>query len=105
MLEGSLKRLRVESVDLLYQHRVDSKVPMDVVAETVKGLMKEGKAKYWGLSEAGVEDIRRAHAVLPLTALQSEYSSLRQVNRSVLDHKFDGKLRKGDSQWEFYLGS
>ncbi len=74
MVEESLKRLRVETIDLLYQHRVDPSVPMEDVAGTVKDLIQEGKVKYFGLSEAGVESIRRAHAVLPVTALQSEYS-------------------------------
>ena len=78
-VEGSLKRLRVDSIDLLYQHRIDPKVPIEIVAETVKGLMKEGKVKHWGLSEAGVVDIRRAHTALPLTALQSEYSMMWRV--------------------------
>jgi aryl-alcohol dehydrogenase-like predicted oxidoreductase len=73
-VEGSLKRLRIETIDLLYQHRVDPNVPIEVVAETVKELIKEGRVKHWGLSEAGVKTIRRAHAVQPLTAVQSEYS-------------------------------
>jgi aryl-alcohol dehydrogenase-like predicted oxidoreductase len=71
---GSLKRLRVETIDLLYQHRVDPNVPIEDVAGTVKDLIREGKVKHFGLSEAGVQTIRRAHAVQPLTALQSEYS-------------------------------
>jgi aryl-alcohol dehydrogenase-like predicted oxidoreductase len=74
VVEGSLKRLRIETIDLLYQHRVDPNVPIEDVAETVKELIKEGKVKHWGLSEAGVKTIRRAHAVQPLTAVQSEYS-------------------------------
>jgi aryl-alcohol dehydrogenase-like predicted oxidoreductase len=73
-VEGSLKRLRTETIDLLYQHRVDPEVPMEDVAGTVKELIEEGKVKHFGLSEAGVENIRRAHAVQPLAALQSEYS-------------------------------
>lgn len=73
-VEGSLKRLRIETIDLLYQHRVDPGVPMEDVAGTVKDLVREGKVKHWGLSEAGVKNIRKAHAVLPVTALQSEYS-------------------------------
>ncbi|HXL02715.1 MAG TPA: aldo/keto reductase [Candidatus Atribacteria bacterium] len=73
-VEGSLKRLRTDHIDLLYQHRVDPNVPIEEVAETVGQLMKEGKVLYWGLSEAGVQTVRRAHAVLPLTAIQSEYS-------------------------------
>jgi aryl-alcohol dehydrogenase-like predicted oxidoreductase len=73
-VEGSLKRLRVESIDLLYQHRVDPNVPIEDVAGTVKELIQAGKVKHFGLSEAGVKTIRRAHAVQPLTALQNEYS-------------------------------
>jgi aryl-alcohol dehydrogenase-like predicted oxidoreductase len=72
--EGSLKRLRTEVIDLLYQHRVDTSVPIEDVAGAVKDLIQEGKVKHFGLSEAGVQTIRRAHAVQPLTALQSEYS-------------------------------
>jgi aryl-alcohol dehydrogenase-like predicted oxidoreductase len=73
-IEGSLKRLKTDVIDLYYQHRVDPKVSIEEVAETVKDLMSEGKIKYWGLSEAGVQTIRRAHKILPLTAVQSEYS-------------------------------
>ncbi len=73
-VEGSLKRLRVDVIDLLYQHRVDPNVPIEDVAGTVKDLIKEGKVKYFGLSEAGVDTIRKAHAVQPVSALQSEYS-------------------------------
>jgi aryl-alcohol dehydrogenase-like predicted oxidoreductase len=73
-VEGSLKRLRVETIDLLYQHRVDPAVPIEDVAGTVKELIGQGKVKHFGMSEAGVKNIRRAHAVQPLTALQSEYS-------------------------------
>src|SRR5215203_2694351 len=72
--EGSLKRLRVEAIDLYYQHRVDPDVPIEDVAGTVKDLVEEGKVKHFGLSEAGVRTIRRAHAVQPVAALQSEYS-------------------------------
>jgi len=72
--EGSLKRLGVERIDLLYQHRVDPNVPIEDVAGIVKELIAEGKVKHFGLSEAGVRTIRRAHAVQPVTALQSEYS-------------------------------
>jgi aryl-alcohol dehydrogenase-like predicted oxidoreductase len=74
LTEGSLKRLRVEAIDLYYQHRVDPKVPIEDVAGTVKDLIAEGKVKHFGMSEAGVKSIRRAHAVVPVTALQSEYS-------------------------------
>ena len=73
-VEGSLKRLRVDVIDLLYQHRVDPSVPIEDVAGTVKNLIKEGKVKYFGLSEAGAQTIRKAHAVQPVSALQSEYS-------------------------------
>src|SRR4029453_7427229 len=72
--EGSLKRLKVDVIDLLYQHRVDPNVPIEDVAGAVKDLIQEGKVKNFGLPEAGVQTIRRAHAVQPLTALQSEYS-------------------------------
>ncbi len=72
--EASLKRLRVEAIDLFYQHRVDPNVPIEDVAGAVQGLIKEGKVKHFGLSEAGVKTIRRAHAVQPVTAVQSEYS-------------------------------
>jgi aryl-alcohol dehydrogenase-like predicted oxidoreductase len=72
--EGSLRRLGVESIDLLYQHRVDPSVPIEEVAGAVKELIGEGKVKHFGLSEAGVQTIRRAHAVQPVAALQSEYS-------------------------------
>jgi aryl-alcohol dehydrogenase-like predicted oxidoreductase len=74
VVEGSLKRLRTDVIDLLYQHRVDPKVLIEDVAGTVKQLIKEGKVKHFGLSEAGVQTIRRAHSVQPVTALQSEYS-------------------------------
>lgn len=73
-VEGSLKRLNIETIDLLYQHRVDPNVPIEDVAGTVKALIQEGKVKHFGLSEAGAQTIRRAHAVQPVTALQSEYS-------------------------------
>jgi aryl-alcohol dehydrogenase-like predicted oxidoreductase len=74
VVEDSLKRLKVETIDLLYQHRVDPNVPIEDVAGAVKQLIQEGKVKHFGLSEAGVQTIRRAHAVQPVTALQSEYS-------------------------------
>ncbi len=74
VVEASLRRLRLEQIDLLYQHRVDPEIPIEDVAGTVKDLIHEGKVKYFGLSEAGVSVIRRAHAVHPVTALQSEYS-------------------------------
>jgi aryl-alcohol dehydrogenase-like predicted oxidoreductase len=73
-VERSLERLRVDTIDLLYQHRVDPNVPIEDVAGTVKELIEEGKVKHFGLSEAGVQTIRRAHAVQPIAALQSEYS-------------------------------
>jgi aryl-alcohol dehydrogenase-like predicted oxidoreductase len=73
-VEGSLKRLRVDTIDLLYQHRVDPNVPIEDVAGTVKELMQAGKVKHFGMSEAAPKTIRRAHAVQPVTAVQSEYS-------------------------------
>jgi aryl-alcohol dehydrogenase-like predicted oxidoreductase len=85
MIEGSLKRLRVETIDLLYQHRVDPNVPIEDVAGAVKDLIAEGKVKHFGLSEAGAQTIRRAHAVQPVTAVQSEYSLWwRTVEENVL---------------------
>ncbi len=72
--EASLRRLRIETIDLLYQHRVDPDVPIEDVAGTVRDLVREGKVRHFGLSEAGVKTIRRAHAVQPVAALQSEYS-------------------------------
>jgi len=72
--EASLRRLKIDAIDLFYQHRVDLDVPIEDVAGTVKDLIKEGKVKHFGLSEAGAKTIRKAHAVLPVTALQSEYS-------------------------------
>ena len=72
--DAALKRLRTDSIDLLYQHRVDPNVPIEEVAGAVKDLIREGKVKYFGMSEAGAESIRRAHAVQPVAALQSEYS-------------------------------
>jgi aryl-alcohol dehydrogenase-like predicted oxidoreductase len=73
-VEGSLKRLRIDAIDLLYQHRVDPNVPIEDVAGAVKDLIQQGKVRHFGLSEAGAQTIRRAHAVQPVTALQSEYS-------------------------------
>jgi aryl-alcohol dehydrogenase-like predicted oxidoreductase len=74
VVEGSLKRLKVDAIDLYYQHRVDPNVPIEDVAGAVKDLIRQGKVKHFGLSEAGAQTIRRAHAVQPVTALQSEYS-------------------------------
>ena len=74
VVEASLKRLKTEPIDLLYQHRVDPDVPIEDVAGTVKDLIQEGKVRHFGLSEAGIRTIRRAHAVQPVTAVQSEYS-------------------------------
>ncbi|HVU58681.1 MAG TPA: aldo/keto reductase [Puia sp.] len=83
--EASLRRLKVDVIDLLYQHRVDPNVPIEEVAGTVKDLIREGKVRYFGLSEAGVQTIRRAHAVQPVAALQNEYSLwMREVEREVL---------------------
>ena len=73
-VEGSLKRLRTDRIDLLYQHRVDPEVPIEDVAGAVKDLMDQGKLLHWGLSEPGIQTVRRAHAVVPLTAIQNEYS-------------------------------
>lgn len=73
-VEGSLKRLRTDHIDLIYQHRVDPAVPIEDVAGAVKGLMDQGKVLHWGLCEPGLQTVRRAHAVLPLTAIQNEYS-------------------------------
>ena len=73
-VEGSLKRLNVEAIDLLYQHRIDPNVPIEDVAGTVRDLIQEGKVKYFGMSEAGATNIRKAHAIQPVSALQSEYS-------------------------------
>lgn len=73
-VEGSLRRLRTDHIDLLYQHRADPKVPVEDVAETVSRLMEEGKVLHWGMSEVSVRTIRKAHALLPLTAIQNEYS-------------------------------
>lgn len=84
-VEGSLRRLRVDTIDLLYQHRVDPSVPIEDVAGTVQDLIREGKARFFGLSEAGASTIRRAHAVQPVTALQSEYSLwTRQHEREII---------------------
>ena len=83
--EASLKRLKTDRIDLFYQHRVDPDVPMEQVAGTVKDLIRQGKVRHFGLSEAGVQSIRRAHAVQPLTALQSEYSLWwREPEREIL---------------------
>ena len=73
-VEGSLKRLKTDHIDLYYQHRVDPETPIEVVADTISDLIKEGKVLHWGLSEASASTIRKAHAVCPLTAVQSEYS-------------------------------
>ncbi len=85
VVDNSLKYLQTDVIDLLYQHRVDPNVPMEDVAGTVKDLIQEGKVKHFGMSEAGVESIRKAHAVLPLTALQSEYSMFwREPEKEIL---------------------
>jgi aryl-alcohol dehydrogenase-like predicted oxidoreductase len=84
-VEGMLKRLRTDRIDLLYQHRVDPQVPIEDVAGAVRDLMKEGKVLHWGLSEMGLKTLRRAHGVLPVSAVQSEYSMLwRGPEESVL---------------------
>src|SRR5512138_432360 len=74
VVDASLKRLKIQTIDLLYQHRVDPNVPIEDVAGTVKDLIRQGKVRHFGLSEAGAQTIRRAHAVQPVTALESEYS-------------------------------
>ena len=73
-VEGSLRRLKTDHIDLLYQHRADPRVPVDAVAQTVSRLMEEGKVLHWGMSEVSPATIRRAHSLLPLTAVQNEYS-------------------------------
>lgn len=84
-VEGSLRRLKTDHIDLLYQHRADPKVPVEAVAETVSCLMKEGKVLHWGMSEVSVRTIRKAHALLPLTAVQNEYSMwYRDVEQDLL---------------------
>ena len=84
-VEGSLKRLKTDRIDLLYQHRVDPKVPIEDVAGAIKELMQQGKVLHWGLSEPGIQTIRRAHAALPLTAIQNEYSmATRDPERQVI---------------------
>ncbi|WP_122629490.1 aldo/keto reductase [Lucifera butyrica] len=83
--EKSLKRLGIDTIDLYYLHRVDTNIPIEEVAGTMKELMQQGKIRYWGLSEAGVQTIRRAHAVCPVTAIQSEYSMMwRQPEEELL---------------------
>ncbi len=85
MVEGSLKRLQTDYIDLYYQHRVDPDTPMEDVAGTIKQLVQQGKVRHFGMSEAGVQSIRRAHAVHPVTALQSEYSLwYREPEREIL---------------------
>jgi aryl-alcohol dehydrogenase-like predicted oxidoreductase len=80
--EASLKRLRIETIDLFYQHRVDPAVPIEDVAGTVRDLIRQGKVRHFGLSEAGVQTIRRAHAVQPVTAVQSEYSVWTRIHEA-----------------------
>src|SRR5690349_1966954 len=85
VVEGSLTRLKVEAIDLYYQHRVDPEVPIEDVAGTIKDLIQQGKVKHFGLSEAAASTIRRAHAVQPVTAVQSEYSLwYREPEREIL---------------------
>lgn len=84
-VEGSLRRLRTDYIDLYYQHRVDPNVPIEDVAGTIQDLIREGKVRYWGLSEASADTVRRAHAVCPVTAVQSEYSMwFRRVEEKLL---------------------
>ena len=99
-VEGSLKRLKVETIDLLYQHRVDPNVPIEDVAGAVKELIRAGKVKHFGLSEAGVQTIRRAHAVQPLTALQSEYSlAIRNLSFPQHHHGLLVRCKASDAAW------
>jgi len=85
VVEGSLKRLRTDRIDLLYQHRVDPEVPIEDVAGAIKDLMDQGKILHWGLSEPGIQTIRRAHKALPLTAIQNEYSmATRDAEKAVI---------------------
>jgi aryl-alcohol dehydrogenase-like predicted oxidoreductase len=85
VVEGSLKRLRTDRIDLLYQHRVDPEVPIEDVAGAIKDLMDQGKVLHWGLSEPGIQTIRRAHRALPLTAIQNEYSmATRDTEKEVI---------------------
>jgi aryl-alcohol dehydrogenase-like predicted oxidoreductase len=86
-VEGSLHRLGTDYVDLLYQHRIDPAVPIEQVAGTVGDLVRQGKVRFFGLSEAGVANIRRAHAVHPVTALQSEYSKIIHLTQGVYEHR------------------
>lgn len=84
-VEGSLRRLKTDHIDLLYQHRADPKVPVEAVAETVSRLMEEGKVLHWGMSEVSIRTIRKAHVLLPLTAIQNEYSMwYREVETELL---------------------
>ena len=110
-VEGSLRRLRTDHIDLLYQHRVDPNVPMEEVAGVVKDLMQEGKVLHWGLSEASARSIRRAHAVCPLSAVQSEYAIWWRepetkifptlLGRAFLTGTIDenSRFQKGDRRW------
>lgn len=91
VVENSLKYLQTDVIDLLYQHRVDPNVPIEDVAGTVKALIQEGKVKHFGMSEAGVQSIRKAHTVLPVTALQSEYSMFWRAGKR--NHSAVGRIR------------
>lgn len=84
-LEGSLKRLKTDYIDLYYLHRIDPKTPIEVVAQTMKDLMEEGKIRHWGISEADEETIRKAHAICPLTAIQNRYSMMYRDYESLFD--------------------
>ncbi|MFV0392783.1 MAG: aldo/keto reductase [Coprobacillaceae bacterium] len=84
-LEGSLKRLQTEYIDLYYLHRIDPKTPIETVAQTMKELIQEGKIRYWGISEADEDTIRRAHAICPLTAVQNRYSMMYRDYESLFD--------------------
>src|SRR3546814_6698936 len=82
--EASMKRLRTDYIDLFYQHRVDPDIPIEEVAGTIRDLIGKGQIRHWGLSEAGIETIRSAHAIQPVTALQSEYSLRSEEHKSEL---------------------
>jgi aryl-alcohol dehydrogenase-like predicted oxidoreductase len=89
-VEGSLKRLKIEAIDLYYLHRVDPEVPIEDVAVAVQELMEQGKVKHWGLSEPGITTVKKAHEILPLTAVQSEYSMMWREPESELIKMYCG---------------
>ena len=107
MVEASLKRLKTDRIDLYYQHRVDPQVPIEDVAGAIKDLIKEGKVLHFGLSEASAKTIRRAHAVQPVTAVQTEYSLMERdpgTKRRAQDLRGAGnRLRPLGSRWEWVI--